>query len=141
MIRIHKENVMITTNLLNKKTKIISILIFLLMFFYSLLVNYFNKVNPGFHIDAEYPKIFKFYISLCTILCFGILGLIIYSIWKVYKNWNKIIPRHKFFFIFSLYFIIIFFMLGLSFFNDFNNHNGIEILLFFILNNFYVIMM
>lgn len=141
MQRIHKETIMIGTNLVNKKNKAIFLVIYLLLLFYSLAINLLSKYYPGLHLDSEFPKLYIAYQVSCLVVSTIILSLIIYGMFKVYRNWNKIIPRHKFFFIFSLYFILIFFLLILSFFSDLNARNGLEILMFFILNNFYVIML
>lgn len=141
MQRIHKETILLRTNLLNNKSFAIFGIIFIMMYTYTLCLNYYTKYYPGFHMNSEHPKLFKLYQALCIFIIIGFIALFLYSVAKVFKNWNRLIPRHKFFFIFSFYFIVIFIGLILSFFNEFTNQKGFNILLFFVLNNFYIIML
>ena len=141
MDRIYKETILLRTKLLNRRNMAIFGMIFFVMLIYTIMLNYFNKYQPGFHFDNEYPIIFKVYQSICFMILLTFTAIFMWSVVKIFKNWNKLIPRHKFFFIFSFYFIIIFIGLTISFFDDFSNEQGMTILLFFVLNNFYVIML
>lgn len=57
--RIHRETIMISSKLFNKKNKILFVAIFILMLVYFLFLSYFTKYYPGVHVDAEYPRVFR----------------------------------------------------------------------------------
>lgn len=142
MERIYKETIMIKTNLLNSRNIIVFCLIFLLLCLFNILINILFKIDPGFHFNTKYPQLYKIYIFVCAIVLLFFLGLIIISTIKILKNWNKIIPRHRFFFVFTFYFIMILFLFLVVLFYDFNNqNNGINYLLIFVLNNYYISML
>ena len=139
--RMYKESVMITSNLLNKKNIFFSFIIFCLLMSVSMIANVFSRFYPGFHLNAEYPLVFEFLIFVVFGILIFLAILFIYSTYKIFISWNKLIPRHKFFFLFSFYFIVVlFFMIANGLYQSYES-SGVKILMLFLLNNFYVIML
>ena len=58
--------------------------------------------------------------------------------YKIYVEWNKIIPRHKLFFSMSFYFFFAIFLILLGNFYQSYDENGAKILLITFLSNLYI---
>ncbi len=107
----------------------------------SYIVIIFSKYDPGFHLNAEYPLIFKIFLSFVILIAFILLLLFLYNSYYIFKSWNKLIPRHKFFSLFSFYFILVMFFLIISGIFQSYESNGIKLLMIFVLFNYYIIML
>lgn len=114
MERIHKETIMLKTYLLSKNKIILYCLIGLLMNISGVAMNLQFKYYPGFHINSEYPITYQLLMFFSALMIGFILIKLLYSSYWTIRKWNKIIPRHKFFFLFSFYFILLILFLIVS---------------------------
>ena len=76
-------------------------------------------------------------IALVSLL---LIGLFYYS-YRIYGNWNQVILRHRFFFEWSFLMVIIVFFLIISGLYQSYETNGVQILILFMMCNFYVIVL
>lgn len=142
MQRIHKEPPTPETKLLKSRiTIIMGILVFGFLLGSLMIASVVSKVNPAFHMSSSYPRVYhSMKICLFLIAVVLILGFV-YNSFCIMKSWNKILNRHKFFYLLSLYFILALFLLVLSGFYQSYDTNGIKILMVFVIYNFYVIVL
>ena len=88
--------------------------------------------------DQEYPSGYhaiKIFIIIFSVL---LLCSFFFHSYKIVKNWNQVINRHKFFYLLSFYFIFALFLLVLSGLYQSYDTNGIKVLLIFVMYNFYI---
>ena len=141
MQRIPRESIRINTEMINIKNIILGGAIFIML---SIIVCYASiivRFDPAYHVEYEYPTAYMVLLILVIITFIILLLLFFFNAYRIFKTWSKVIPRHKFFFTFSFYFVItLFFMVssGLYHATDFN---GVRVLMLFVLFTFYVIVL
>lgn len=69
-----------------------------------------------------------------------IIGLFFHS-FQIYERWNQVLARHKFFFQWSILLVIILFSLLIAGMYQSYDMNGVQIMVLFLVCNFYVIAM
>ena len=86
---------------------------------------------------------FVYIILLClfAVLIFFLWLIFIYNVVSIYKNWRKIVNRHKFFFLCSLGYFIGYIVAVVIVGNQIKNFKGTNIFLeYFILNSYLLVL-
>ena len=139
--RVHKENIRTTTKLVNKRNLFLFLALFIVLSILTIIESLIARFDPSFHVNYEYPLIYDIIMIIVLCLVFALCVILCKHSFLVYRNWNKIIPRHRFFITVSFYFVIVmFFMLITGLYHSYD-FNGIRVLMLFLLFNFYVIVL
>ena len=77
--RIYKENVKIDSHLLNKTNILIFTSLFIILLITCMVMLIIAKVDPGFHLNAEYPTAFNIFLICVGLLAIVLLGLFFYN--------------------------------------------------------------
>ena len=139
--RIHIEPASVQTNLINPYTVSIAILFFIVITVPALLASLYSRFNPSIHFNAEYPTAYSVFIIFNLVFAILLLVMFFYNIYQVSKKWNLTIPRHRFFLVFSFYFIMVMFFLIASGIYQSYESEGVKILFLFVTSNVYVFFM
>jgi hypothetical protein len=89
----------------------------------------------------RFPIAYDAFMIITIILAVILIFLFIFCSYKICKNWNQIIPRYRFLFGWSLYFIFIIFFLILTGIYQSYDSDGIKLTIMLIMCNFYVILL
>lgn len=88
--------------------------------------------------ESDYPASYYVFKFLLFAILLYFLGSFLYNSYKITKQWTLIINRNKFFFLFSLYFIIFLsFSILMSSFQSLDT-NGVKLLFILAMYNFYI---
>lgn len=139
--RIHKESIRVSTQMVNKKNIALGVAIFVML---SIIVCYssiFYRFDPAVHVEDEYPIAYMVFLILVILTFIVLLLLFFYNAYRIFKIWNKVIPRHQFFFTFSFYFVILLFFLIITGLHQVFDFNGVRVLMLFVLLTYYVIVL
>lgn len=139
--RMHKESIHVSTQLVNFKNIALGTAAYITLTVIVCISSLISRFDPGYHVDAEYPVVYEVIMIIVVIIYTVLLILFFFNAYKVFKVWNKIIPRHKFFFLFSFYFIIALFFLIITGLYNATDYNGVRVLMLFVLFNFYMIVL
>lgn len=139
--RIHKESIRVTTQLINSRNVALGVATFLVLAaltFFSSLVEHFD---PAYHVDSDYPLAYKVLSAIAIVILASLMAVYVYNSYKVLRAWNKVIPRHRFLFLFSFYFVVaLFFLIATGLYQS-TDFNGARVLMIFVLFTFYVIVL
>lgn len=139
--RVHTENIKVDTDTINKKTIAILLSIFVLLSVIGISESLIFRFDPSFHMNYELPIIHLVFMIAVIVLSAAFVIYTVYNGYYIKKKWNSLIPRHKFFCFFSLYFAIVFIVIIATGHFHAYEENGIRIILLFGLLNLYIIML
>lgn len=139
--RIHKEEIRVSTQMVNWINIILGVASFLILCAIVFISSIVTRFDPGYHIDSEYPLAYEIMMIIVVCVFAMLLLLFFFNSYKIYKNWNKLIPRHKFFFLFSFYFVVTLFFVIITGLYHSVDFNGVRVLMLFVLFTFYVVVL
>lgn len=139
--RIHKEKVSLDTLLINKYSIGVGLVTFTLYMIVGVIGSLAVRWDPGFHARQDYPTVYDAFLIILIVYAVSLLLGFLYNSFQIFKEWNKIIQRHRIFYYLSIYFIISLFLITLTgLFNSYET-SGVRILLLIFLGNFYIFML
>jgi hypothetical protein len=139
--RIHLEPSSVHTKLTNPFTIAIGIFFFVIITVPAILASIYSRFNPSLHFNAEYPIAYSIFIIFNLVLAILLLVMFFYNIYQVTKQWNMTIARHRFFLVFSFYFIMTLFFLVASGVYQSYEKEGVKLLFLFVTCNVYIFFM
>lgn len=139
--RIHKEKIRKGTKLLNKYTWLIWSIGIILFLITGIMASIVTRFDPGFHSRTEMPLVYQLFMIILMIYCIILVVGLLFNIYKIFKDWNQLLRRHKVFFTISFYFFFAFFLISLTGFYQSYDSNGVKVLLVIFLGNFYVFLL
>jgi len=139
--RIHLEPSSVRTKLINPYTIAIAVLFFIIITVPALVATIYSRFNPSLHFNAEYPIAYSIFIIFNLVFAILLLVMFFYNIYQVTKKWNLTIPRHRFFLVFSFYFVMtLFFLIASGVYQSYESE-GVKILFLFVTCNVYIFFM
>ena len=103
------------------------------------MLDIYSHKYPAIHINLDYPFVYDFFRFLLIIFILFFVLHFVFNSFKIIKRWNLIINRNKFFYLFSLYFIIfLVFSIVITPYHKLET-NGVKLLYILSMYNFYVI--
>lgn len=137
--RMHRETVNRTTNQADWIAWGLGFLVFGMLTVACAAGAVYTRLDPGVHIYARRPIVYSVFLYLTVALCvLLIIGLFFHS-FKIYERWNQVIPRHRFFFQWSLMMVVIMFAILASGMYQSYDMNGVQLMILFLVCNFYII--
>ena len=136
--RMYLEKIKPQTKLINIRNIIILIIFFVCLMISTSTESLVYRFDPSFHIEYDLPVLYKVVFYVTLVLAITILVYFGFTAFKIYKAWNKIIPRHKFFFLFSIYFMIVLLFYSVAgLYQSYDSH-GARLIVLFGIFNYYV---
>ncbi len=136
--RIHNEPFRHSTKFVNRYSITIGLIGFLLLIITGTIAALAYRFDPEFHINEKYPKSYMVFRIFLTIYALTLLILLFMNIYKLFQKWKKVIPRHRLFFILSVYFFFaVFLFLVLGVYQSYDS-DGVKVFLLIFLFNFYI---
>lgn len=137
--RMHREAVNRNTKQADWVAWLLGFLVFAMLTIACAAGSVYTRLNPGFHAYARRPILYSVFLYLTVALCvLLVIGLFFHS-FKIYERWNQVIPRHRFFFQWSLMMVVIMFALLASGMYQSYDMNGVQLMVLFLVCNFYII--
>lgn len=139
--RMHREPVNRLTRQADWLAWLLGFLVFAMLTIAGAAASVYTRLDPGVHVYAKRPILHSVFLYMTVALCVILIIGLFYHSYKIYTAWNQVIARHRFFFQWSLMFIIVLFALLASGMYQSYDMNGVQVLLLFLICNFYVLML
>ena len=99
---------------MNKYSVSITVIAFILYSTTSIMASLITRWDPGFHAEYDYPISYDAILIILIVFAIGLMVGFFFNAFKIFRNWNQLIQRHKIFFYLSFYFFFAFFLITVT---------------------------
>lgn len=139
--RMHREPVSSSSKEANWMAWLLGFIVFVMLTIAGSAASVYTRIDPGVHPYTSRPVLYSVFLYITVALCAILLIGLLYHSYQIYKSWNQVIARHRFFFQWSLMMVVIMFALLVAGLYTAYSASGIQIMILFLMCNFYVIML